>query len=384
MAATTLKAEQLEDAFNAFNKHSSDLERCYRELQVRVETLTGQLREARSARLAELVRKERLGQRLSQLLETLPGAILVIDGDGIIRETNSQATEMLNQPLVGCSWASIVKREVRAGGSEDGNIELRDGRWLSLSRRPLADEPGEVILLADVTESRQMSALRQRQERLSCIGSMTAEFAHQVRTPLAAAVLYASQLDSSDARQQRVAEKIRQRLQDLGRMVEDMLGYARGARPSLDVTPIGALFDDVARTLEIQLNAATTLQITTRDSSLQVAANKDALKGAITNLIINAEQAGAMNIALGAFRDDDALYITVADDGAGISAETLPRLFEPFFTTRPQGTGLGLAVVAAVAAAHGGDVTVQSADSGTRFTIRLPGEPPHAEDSADG
>ena len=384
MAATILKAEQLEDAFNAFNKHSSDLEHCYRELQEKVETLTGQLREARSARLAELVRKERLSLRLSQLLETLPGAILVIDGDGIIRDTNSQAIEMLNRPLVGRSWASIVKREVRAGGSEDGNIELRDGRWLSLSRRQLADEPGEVILLADVTESRQMSALRQRQERLSCIGSMTAEFAHQVRTPLAAAVLYASQLESKDDRQQRVAEKIRQRLQDLGRMVEDMLGYARGARPSLDVTAVGALFDDVARTLEAQLNPETTLQISTCDASLQVAANKDALKGAITNLVINAEQAGAVNIALGAYRDDDALYITVADDGAGISAEILPRLFEPFFTTRPQGTGLGLAVVAAVAAAHGGDVTVQSTDNGTRFSIRLPGEPPQAEDRAHG
>lgn len=382
MAATTLKAEQLEDAFNAFNKHSSDLERCYRELQGKVETLTGQLREARSARLAELVRKERLGQRLSQLLETLPGAILVIDGDGIIRDTNSQAIEMLNRPLVGCSWATIVKREVQAGGSQDGNIELRDGRWLSLARRPLPDEPGEVILLADVTESRQMSSLRQRQERLSCIGSMTAEFAHQVRTPLASAVLYASQLESDDARQQRVAEKICQRLQDLGRMVEDMLHYARGARPSLDLTAVDELFNDVARELEAQLHDKTTLQISTRDLSLQVAANKDALKGALMNLVINAEQAGAQNIALGAFEDDDALYITVADDGSGISAETLPRLFEPFFTTRPQGTGLGLAVVAAVAAAHGGDVTVQSTDSGTRFTMRLPGESAYPEESA--
>ena len=71
-----------------------------------VESLTRQLRREQSARLTELVKKERLGRRLSELLETLPGAILVIDGDGIVRQQNSQASALLNQPLIGCSWAS--------------------------------------------------------------------------------------------------------------------------------------------------------------------------------------------------------------------------------------------------------------------------------------
>lgn len=376
MAATSLAPEQLRSAFEAFNEHSGKLEGSYRQLQDTVETLTRALRQEQSARLAELVRKEQLGQRLSQLLETLPGAILVIDGEGVIRQTNSHARVILSQPLIGRSWASIVKREVRVGGSQDGNIELRDGRWLCLSRRPLRDEPGEVILLADVTESRQIAELRQRQERLTCIGEMTAEFAHQVRTPLASAILYVSQLESDDPQQQRFARRIRDRLNDLGRMVDDMLGFARGARPLQKLTAINDVLVDVASTAQEQLGEPTVLQIVRNDEIQQVAADGDALRGALLNLVINAEQAGAANIVLGAHSDETSLYITVSDDGPGISAEVLPHLFEPFFTTRPQGTGLGLAVVAAVAVAHDGEVAVESSDNGTRFTIRLPAGSP--------
>ena len=78
-----MNAEQLTSAFELFNQHSDTLERSYRDLQVRVETLTEELTRARSARLDELIEKERLSQRLSLLLETLPGAIIVLDGDGV-------------------------------------------------------------------------------------------------------------------------------------------------------------------------------------------------------------------------------------------------------------------------------------------------------------
>ena len=132
-----MNAEQLQSAFEVFNEQSGLLQESYRDLQNTVEALTRQVKREQSGRLRELVKKERLSRRLTELLETLPGGILVMDGDGVIRQRNSQATALLNQPLIGCSWATIVKREVREGGSRDGNIQLRDGRWLSLSRRPL-------------------------------------------------------------------------------------------------------------------------------------------------------------------------------------------------------------------------------------------------------
>lgn len=374
MAATSLNAEQLYDAFQVFNQQSGLLEESYRDLQETVAALTCQLEREQTARLDELVKKERLGRRLSELLETLPGAILVIDGSGVIRQHNSQASTLLNQPLIGCSWASIVRREVRESSGEDGNIQLCDGRWLSLSRRPLNSEPGEVLLLADITESRRMAELRQRNERLTTIGEMTAEFAHQVRTPLASTLLYANLLDRSTPSSERIAEKITAGLHDLKRMVNDMLGFAAGARRAEDRVNVVALLKDVQQTLHGQLGGNTRLRVSVSDASLSVAANEDALKGALLNLVTNADQAGggAATILLHGDRCGDMIRLCVSDDGPGVPEAALPRLFEPFFTTRPQGTGLGLSVVKAVADAHAGNVAVATSELGTSFTMRLP------------
>lgn len=376
LATTSLNAEELHNAFEIFNQQSGLLEESYRDLQDTVGSLTRQLRQEQSARLTELMKKERLGRRLSELLETLPGAILVIDGVGIIRQQNSQASALLNQPLIGCSWAAIVRREVRDGGSEDGNIQLRDGRWLSLSRRPLNSEAGEVLLLADVTESRRMSELRQRNERLSAIGEMTAEFAHQVRTPLASAMLYAGQLDRSTHSSARIADKITSGLHDLKRMVNDMLGFAAGARRSQQRLKVSGLLHDVSRTMQGQLGEESDLRVSVTDDDLTVAANNDALKGALLNLIANADQAGngKANILLHGHRFGDSIHLCVTDDGPGVPDDIRTKLFDAFFTTRPQGTGLGLSVVKAVATAHGGDVNVSTSELGTCFTIQLPAD----------
>lgn len=374
MASTSLNAEELHNAFEIFNRQSGLLEESYRDLQDTVASLTRQLRREQSARLTELVKKERLGRRLSELLETLPGAILVIDAAGVIRQQNTQASALLNQPLIGCSWATIVRREVRDGGCEDGNIELRDGRWLSLSRRRLKSEAGEVLLLADVTDSRRMSELRQRNERLTTIGEMTAEFAHQVRTPLASAMLYADQLDRSTPANARTADKITTGLHDLKRMVNDMLGFAAGARRSQQRHKVVQLLEEVRETIHAQLGEETTLQVSVTDSELTVAANGDALKGALLNLVTNADQAGcgSARIVLHGHQCGNSIRLCVSDNGPGIPDRIRAKLFEPFFTTRPQGTGLGLSVVKAVAVAHGGDVSVTSSKRGTCFAIELP------------
>jgi len=374
LATSRMNAERLHDAFEAFNQQSGMLEESYRDLQDTVEALTVRLQHAQTERHKELVKKERLGRRLAELLETLPGAILVIDVNGVIRQQNSQASQLLNKPLIGCSWASVVKREVRSGGTEDGNIQLQDGRWLSLSRRGLKSEPGEILLLADITERREIAEMRQRNERLTAIGEMTAEFAHQVRTPLASVMLYAGQLDRSTPNRTRVADKITTGLHDLKRMVNDMLGFAAGARCAHQNITVVELFDEVKETIEEQLGNNSVLRLSVTDPDITVAANKDALKGAILNLVSNADQAckGAGNILLHGHRFGDSIHICVTDNGPGMSDDVRKYLFEPFFTTRPQGTGLGLAVVKTVAAAHGGDAWVHSSELGSSFTIQLP------------
>ncbi len=374
MTVTPANAEALRHAFETFNRHTDRLEETYRELREKVESLTRQLASAQSARLKELVKKEQLSRRLADLLESLPGGIIVLDRRGIVRESNSEAVALFSKPLIGCSWATIVHREVRGAGGQDGNLQLHDGRWLSLSRRPLSAGDGDVLLLADITESRHVSALREREERLSCIGEMTARFAHQVRTPLTAAMLYAEQLEVPSEKQAEIARRVSARLADIGRMVNDMLGFAAGTRHADDIVSIARLFECVRRAIEPQLRPRTSLTMSIHEKNLHIAANPDAMKGALLNLITNAEQAchEKATISVTAISEADNVLIRVSDNGSGVPDDIRTRIFDPFFTTRPQGTGLGLAVVEAVVAAHYGKVSVASTDAGTTFTIILP------------
>jgi len=220
----------------------------------------------------------------------------------------------------------------------------------------------------------RLSEFRQRDARLAVVGEMTAEFAHQVRTPLASAMLYAGQLDTSSSRQARIAGKILAGLGDLKRMVNDMLGFATGPRADHEQVNVQQLLNEVCDGIDGQLSSSTTLRVSVVDTDLTVAINRNAIKGALLNLVTNADQAGSQgtNILIHGHRFGEKVHLCVTDDGPGIPAEVQPRLFEAFFTTRPQGTGLGLAVVKAVVAAHDGDVSVNTSALGSSFAIQIP------------
>lgn len=378
MAASAINARTLVSAFDAFNRKADLLETEYRELKATVAQLTRRLQAEQSARHRELLDKERLGDRLSRLFDVLPGAVLVIDGAGIVREHNDKALELLNRPLIGCPWADIVRREFSPDRSADGELKLRDGRWLSLSRRKLENEPGEILLLCDVSESRRTAELLHRHQRLSGLGEMSARLAHQLRTPLASALLYASQLETGGGERERnAAGKVAARLRDLSRMIDDMLGYCGGARTTGECFTVADLFHEVIAELEGGLVPGLELIAEPVESSLGLTANRGALKGALQNLVNNAAQAcgGRGRIELSACICDGRVCLTVRDDGPGLSGEARSRLFEPFYTTRPDGTGLGLAVVRSVAEAHDGQVVFHSQRGSTVFAICIPATP---------
>jgi two-component system sensor histidine kinase FlrB len=374
LVAHAANATALESAFHAFNERSMLLETSYRQLQDKVESLSAELKHSQSARHRELLEKERLSDRLRRMLETLPGAVLLLDGEGIIRERNSKASDLLHRPLLGCAWAAVVRREFAAGGNAGKDLLMNDGRTLSLARRRLRAEAGEILLLTDVTESRGMAEMLARHQRLSAIGEMTARLAHQIRTPLAAAVLYASQIVARDTERDDAAGKIVNRLQELDRMVNDMLRFAAGARVDNETVAVAVLFNDVVDTCEAQLADDCRITIAVADPSLQVAGNRDALQGALVNLVTNAFAAcrNDAHVELGALNDGKNVCLTVSDNGHGIAAELHTKIFEPFFTTRPHGTGLGLAVVQSVALAHGGEVLVESGEEGSSVSLCLP------------
>ena len=313
--------------------------------------------------------------RLRRILESVPGAILVLDGEGFVTEYNETAAQILNLPLLGCAWSVIAQRELRRDADSDSELRLNDGRWFSLARRSLLTEPGEILLLTDVTESREISEALQRKQRLATIGEMTARFGHQLRTPLSAALLDVEQIcRSTDAAAQKTGIRITERLHEIAAMTNDMLRYAAGVKHSNEHLQVKALIDDAASIMRPQLSAGCKLVVDAIDDGIVVSANYSALRGAILNLLTNAKQACglAARIEMGAVVDNNQVCITVSDNGHGIDAAIRRRIFDPFFTTRTQGTGLGLAVVRSVTEAHGGSLLIDSGSAGTTIAICLP------------
>lgn len=366
------QAPALSAAFAAFNEHSTRLEASYQELRSQVEALTARLLEERSARRAEHLEREKLDNRLLRIVEALPGGLIVLDGEGIIQECNQHAERLLNCPLVGLPWSRIVNRECEVRSGANGELWLKSGQSLSLSRQTLAPEQGEILLLTDVTDSRRLAEMMQRAERLTTLGEMTACLAHQIRTPLASALLNVGLLRGGQ-RQQQVADRLRHRIHDVMHIVDDMLRFAAGAKRKFDEFSVAELLEEVADAHRVG-SSKDRLSVDVADQSLRLAGDREALKGALQNLIDNACQSSdaPVHIVVGAAVCDTSVFLRVADNGPGLPDASHERLFEPFFTTRPQGTGLGLAVVQSVVDAHGGEVIVESTERGATFTLCLP------------
>ncbi|MCV6606143.1 MAG: PAS domain-containing protein [Porticoccaceae bacterium] len=229
--AATLSAQQLEEAFAAFNRVSVELDTSYRELQVRVAQLTDELAEARSARLQELAEKERLANRLALLMGALPGGVVVLDPNHHVREANPEAAQMLGHPLAGRPWDEILNRNAAELDMAQQELLSHSGRRLSMTRRSLPDGGEVVILLTDITEFYALKERVNREQRLSAMGEMAARLAHQIRTPLSSTLLYVSHLSRpqlADAERQRVAEKMRDRLRHMEQLVNSMLTFVKG------------------------------------------------------------------------------------------------------------------------------------------------------------
>ena len=369
--------EGLEQAFSLFSQMSTQLTDSYSLLEARVTELKGELAVVSAQRMAELAEKERLANRLQNLLDLLPGGVIVIDDRGRVREANPAACELLGLPLERELWRHVITRCFAPREDDGHEISLIDGRRLSISTRSLDAEPGQLVLLNDLTETRRLQDQLARHERLSSLGRMVASLAHQIRTPLSAALIYASHLTEQQLpveTQQRFAGRLKERLHELEHQVRDMLVFARGELPLTDRIAPKALMQALQAAAQPHVEGiAMRWQCDIHDGELLC--NRDTLVGALLNLIENALQAGTAQVRLKVhvYARGNTLRLCVSDSGSGIEPQVLERLGEPFFTTKATGTGLGLAVVKAVVRAHQGQLQLHSRRGrGTCALLSLP------------
>lgn len=366
--------EELTEAFLRFEKVSEALANAYDDFNAQIESF--------QSRVDQLSEKERVALRLRGVLDILPCGIIILDKSGIIEDCNPVAKKLLMEELVSRSWNDVMKTCFSPRVDDGYEVSTKNNLRLSIATQALTGGDGQLIVITDLTETRALQKRLSRDERLSDMGKMTAQLAHQIRTPLAAGILYASHLASGKLEGDKVktfSVKLLARLNELEKQVKDMLLYASGGNTIVVDYPIDKLLNELVASVEVSIQSSnSTLIIENNLDKTLIQCNHESLIGALRNLIDNAIQAVGFKafIRIVVCRSSsDLIDIIVIDQGPGIAKEIQDQVTEPFFTTRSRGTGLGLAVAKAVAKAHYGNLWIESEEGkGTRVGIRLPNQ----------
>ena len=235
--------ERLEAAFQFFNDTSSQLAQSYELLEKRVSSLTQELDEVSEAKQRAHKNEEKLAGRMQALLDFMPGGVIVLDHQGYIVESNPAARALLDDKLDGELWRLVMGRCFAPRNDDGLEVSTKTGKRISIATSSM-DNHGQIILLTDQTETRELQRNLSRHERLSSMGKMVSALAHQIRTPLSAAILYAGHLTNgsiAQAKKDTFAKKLLGRLQHMERTVRDMMLFVKSELPLNDVISLADL-----------------------------------------------------------------------------------------------------------------------------------------------
>ena len=312
------------------------------------------------------------------IFEQLPTGVVIIDGQGRVKDFNQAAVNLLGHTLKEQLWVDVIKASFAPKEDDGHEISLVDGRLVNVAITSLKERAGEMIILNDITATRTFEFERARMNRLQEMGEMLAHLAHQIRTPLASAMLYVKNLAHPNLTKEKhdnFVNKIRYCHQDIEQQIRDLLAFAKGGDSLLQAVEVNDFLDVITKKTEVRLKEANgELIVDNCASDTTFLCQSDALEGAINNLIDNALNANAKKIYLNVVtKNDDTMVFNVLDDGDGMDEATLQKVMRPFYTTRAKGTGLGLAVVDAVVKAHQGQMKIISkVGVGSTFSIQIP------------
>ena len=339
----------------------------------------------------------------TNVVENMPNGLISIDAGGNVVTVNNRAREIFSlkaktrsgerkeltnkiltfvKPILKSlqKERTIVEQEMTYPSGDDGSIPL------SVSATKLISEDeedlGAVFILRDLREIKALQERVTRSERLAALGGLAAGVAHEIRNPLSSIKGFAQfflKKNPAGSTDHKYSEVMIQEVERLDRVIANLLDYANPKEPAQEQTSLAdiihrsiALITDDAKAKKVDV----TVEIEEHIPPVKV--DRDQITQVLLNIALNGLDAMKKGgkLVIRCFMDDESKFviIEIEDTGHGIPEKELPRIFDPFYTTKKTGTGLGLAIAHRIVENHGGTLSVQSTGkSGTTFRITVPG-----------
>ena len=376
-------ARQLESMMETLAGISGELLESYAALERRAERVEEELSVANAELVSQLA-------QLEAILDALPVGVVVRNADGAVQRVNQSAAAIMGRSVEELSDdASPLDLEQ---SNEPREVQCADGARRALTSRttgfrlPDGEYEGSVQIIDDRTELVRLTADLHRMDKMAALGTMAAGIAHEIRNPMNAMKGFSELLKrelASDAKTGRWASAISEGVDEVDAIIRSMLGFSQPERMHEEIIDAAELVDDaleVARRHTPGDLPADRWSIRASSEDLRFRGDRIKLRQALRNLISNAmevqPEGGSIYVAM--VRDADRLVFRVDDAGPGLTPELAAKVADPFYTTRADGTGLGLSLVHSIAQLHGGALEVESAPSplgGATIAFTIPFNP---------
>ncbi len=345
-------------------------------------------------------RLQRIRAFNDMLVESLPVGLIATDAVGNIQVVNAAAEKITGisagklltrkpdsilPPELARSFNGLTREQGKPQSSESAFTSDLDGHTCSLllTVLPVVDDAGlftgDVLLIQDMSEIRALESQLRRNERLAALGKMAAGVAHELRNPLSSikglAVLLKGKV-GEDREGKQTADILVEEVERLNRSICELLDYTRPEKLEKTRVPLHSILDKARTLVSVDAEAlGIDISLSSDETKGFVLVDEDKMNQVFLNLLLNSIQAmhdgGKLSIHIK--EEAGAVVCAIEDTGSGVSEENLSKVFDPYFTTKSDGTGLGLALSAKIVEEHGGSITLDNRESeGVQVAIRLP------------
>ena len=335
------------------------------------------------------------------VFDALQEGIIVADKSGLIHYINNGASrlfginpetitgEYIAENIQGLDWNNLIS-DRGSTVSKDLEVFYPENRYLNFYIKPIKttpkdDELAYVMLIRDITESRKGEEEKLESERLNALTMLAAGVAHEIGNPLNSMNIHLQLLerklkkavpDLYEAELRDLIDTSADEVKRLDHIIDQFLKAIRPSQPQLEPTDVNALVKESMRFLEPEIkDRGISLTMELRSALPPLQLDPDQIKQAFYNVVKNASQATdpGGSITVRSDLNDEHVSVIFTDTGGGISASEMSDVFQPYFTTKKSGTGLGLLIIRRIIREHGGDIKISSEEGkGTSVTISLP------------